>query len=518
MPLPRLIYKATYTLAGGNVKSCQYLNAVLFSLTALLALLTTIRLRGHASYADALIPLLLVGPSHWESLTMGFLIQFTSGLFLNFVLLTLMATFQSSVIRWTRLGAVFATTLLVGMCGSNSLTFMVSGSLWLAWIALTHWRISRAKSLVAGCLSVASMSAFIAIFKSLPSVNHVPATIPELFKKSLQFFSLALGHAGKNFGEFKPGYPVMGLILGVLFLAICMWCVWQLRHLRLSGRSSIAAAMICYAAGMGMLIAGITYGRAGAIPSFYIFNRYATLASPVVVLIFLGMITILPDRFRPFWSVALLIIVTLVAWPNWVDGKSQAKNLSDSLKEVEDDLKEGMPIPFLSDRYWFHVYFPGPKYMQEFLNEYTKIPTSIFYGAKPTLDVSYSPLNYQLISRDQTICRAHEVELMDWDGSFEMKLFDSPRPVYAVEMTYTLSHPSIGYVKNKITTWPHAVEHHQKPIINQLQHTNQMETTKIYFDRSFDRIRFDISFAKGTTLTIHSLREISLRAESAPRP
>jgi hypothetical protein len=168
LPLPRLLYVGIVR-ATGDVRAVMAINAGGLAAAAALLLVAARRLRGRTAARDAVFPLLLLGPAHYENLLCALQISFVAAAVLGgaAVLAMVAAPGLPSDRRIVAVGALAALLPLVGGTG----LLLAAGPLgWLVGVLVIGG--ARRASLAALAVGAAPALAYAACFE------HPPRTPP----------------------------------------------------------------------------------------------------------------------------------------------------------------------------------------------------------------------------------------------------------------------------------------------------------------------------------------------------
>lgn len=322
VPLCRLTLLALYKLSGLNFRAAQYLQVVVLAAVALLLIQTATHRRGHPSWTDSALPLILLSWVHWSNWLSGWQIQFTFSVCLTLLLLVC-AEFR----RWTLQGVCL---LLLPVCGSNGALVAV---VLIPWFLLQSRRL-RSPALLACMLLTAGEVGFYLYglpYERIPlyhpavvcrlqdvaemlgmQVGHGDPRDPKEFAPSLWFviplaccYAWALAVlARERYASLKSPTGKRLLVTcigGVVFLAaIFIWAVidgrldfyqgnvWQLLGMLLLMLTVLSLDLDLRSAVMaGALLIAFVIAWKRPYPEFVTADRYVLLWTPLFVGIYL---------------------------------------------------------------------------------------------------------------------------------------------------------------------------------------------------------------------------------------
>lgn len=327
-------------------RSSMVLSALLLSAITLALIVAARRLRGHSSLADAFFPLALLHPGHAETLI--FFIQ------LCFVLPV--ALFATALIiiasgRWERSPAaawtLAACVLLLPLNGAIGLLIAPALVVWMAWIAISR-RAPAAFGLSAVATTVVSALYFVG-FHRPPTVFPFARTVRGTLRTLVEVFSVGLGPGGAWL------WPWSGIAIGGVFvLAAAALAVVATR--RGDDRPRAMGLLACVSA-IGLLVAGIVWGRTVIGPGAGIPARYALLVAPGLCTAFLA--SILYSRSPASSRLAQLALAACAAgllWSNVEVGREYGRPRAADADVARERLAAGTPSAVVAARYAAGIY------------------------------------------------------------------------------------------------------------------------------------------------------------------
>lgn len=327
-------------------RSSMVVSALLLSAITLALIVTARRLRGHSSLADAFFPLALLHPGHAETLI--FFIQ------LCFVLPVALFTTALIIIatgRWERSPAAAWTlaicVALLPLNGAIGLLIAPALVVWMAWIA-----ISRRGPLAFGVSAVTTTvvaALYFVDFHRPPTVFPFDRTLRGTLRTLIEVFSVGLGPGGAWL------WPWSGIAIGGVFvLAAAALAVVASRR---PDDRALSLGLLACVASIGLLVAGIVWGRTVIGPGAGIPARYALLVAPGLCTAFLASIVY---GWNPATSrLAQLTLAACAAgllWSNVEVGREYGRPRAAAADVARERLAAGAPSNVVAARYAAGIY------------------------------------------------------------------------------------------------------------------------------------------------------------------
>lgn len=358
VPLPRLVLVGVLRLSRDDFRSGMITTALCLAAGAA-ALLGGVRAaRGRRAYADAFLPILMLHPGHHTNLLWCWQVQFgLSALCATLVIAVLIRPPGS--IRWP--ASLLAALALVALplCGLNGVAMVPGLALALGasgWLERTR-RPARLVAIGGAILAVLVASGVVAT--GIGPASAKP-TIGQSTSTAMQFLGVGLGRSIQALWPYGA-FVVVGLVLGsfaVLLRAALLGSERRRPALVLMG-GLIGTISLALAVGWGR-------GQAGDLAGFE--SRYATIAAPFLVIIYLVAELCAPVVVGRFVGMGLLVLGLLMLWPNSAEGLSQGLNLRDQARDVEADLRDGLP-PYRLIRKYTPFLQPSQHLLEEMLRK-----------------------------------------------------------------------------------------------------------------------------------------------------
>jgi hypothetical protein len=273
----------------------------------------------------------------------------------------------------------------------------------------------------------------VAYFTGLQKVNHHPAPPDResVAIAAINFLGLSMGPVTHLMHT--PGYDGVTVLGAAVLGLVAVTSVLLIRRLRDADRRTTALALGGFLGGFLCLAGGLAYGRAG-MGNILGPSRYITLAMPITVTAYFAWVALgrgVVGRIVPYLLLAagVAFLVPNTRHANLAGGLHFAR-----LKQVEYDIKAGMPVGFVAERN--RTIFPGTP---EMFRTYLILLRD--HGARPFADLKADPV----LAREDTpvrVLRLEEITQEDGyfvaDGKVGSVVYALSRRqhVYAVEVAY----------------------------------------------------------------------------------
>jgi hypothetical protein len=270
-----LIEWALYRVTGWNVRAEVWAEVIVLTVATMVALALAVRLRGHLAWSDAVFPLLLLSPIHWETMT---LITMIGHGILPLLLILLLAYAWSSPNTTTRVFAVSVYGAInfftgYGVC-SVPVSFGLALLLWLRPGKEQAAAERREAGLILLCLSGALM-VFAHGYRWVPSVPGWHFPVPNWWdypRFSILMFANLLGFRYISATAVVIGAVLLGLTLGAFVEATVK--IWR-------REATARAKAVWILTGVTFVYAAFTaIGRLPAGIQVVFMWRYVTLMTP----------------------------------------------------------------------------------------------------------------------------------------------------------------------------------------------------------------------------------------------
>jgi hypothetical protein len=346
IPLPRLVRLVLYRLSGGDFRSALFFNVGVMAVATVFMLLAASRCRGAPSKVDVFFPLLLLGPAHYMNFLWAFQVQFALSAALFLAALALVASLSGAPtprgISWLAL----ALALQV-LTGANGLALALPLIVW-GVVAVAHATFERRLYRVAPAMLVSLAVLLAGLYPVGLALDAPVATAPAaVLRTAVQFLSTSLVAA----------VPLWrGRAVFILLLAASALLVLVRAFHRIPGEKWRASGLAASGIAMFLLAAFVGFGRAEFTTDAGIQDRYATLAAPLLCLIYLCFLLYGGDRSRRAVPIALLA-ATLLATPlTTMHALLYGELRRAELARLQQDVDRGLPLDAIAARNGSAVY------------------------------------------------------------------------------------------------------------------------------------------------------------------
>jgi len=356
--LSKLTMVGLAKLTGSDFRAPMFVSALGLAVLASLLIRTAVRIRGKVSVTDVILPFALLNFGYAWDLLQGFTINQTAPTLLGGILLAVIARSRRGLsLRNAVLTS--ACLFLLPMWGAAGILFVPTLSLWLAYSGALGWLSARRPAGQDGpapdpaadpgrrkallIMGLAAGNVLWAVTFSLNVERSLPAPDSpwQALRASLQFLSLMFGPGARS------TFPYSGLLaLVLLLLSVALLVAVWFRQPRERFR---AFGLLCFLGGVGLLALAIGWGRAtspqgGSGPWYYV------LAVPALCCAYLSGV-VYQDRGGRLLQWCLLLSTTLFLLPDLDQGLFLARTVREGFRAFEKDVRAGMPIGLLVDRY-----------------------------------------------------------------------------------------------------------------------------------------------------------------------
>jgi hypothetical protein len=351
VPLPKLIWFLSLRLSHYNFRALSFFHILAFAgLSAGLVVYAKF-VRGWTAYSDAFFPLLVLNPAHYQNLLWAWQIAFILPvLLIGVLLLVIVRTIvRDNSFTWKSIVIASACLILLPLCGAVGLVFGPVLSLWVGYVALSHWespeRLSRHKRLLllaAVCIVILLAVLYLHGLEKPQQIPPTPGFAASL-RASLEFLSGSFGfHAGL-------AWPSIGLAMLILILAsaaIVLTAVVRQTQARLS---SIGFLLFL---GAGCLLAlSIGVGRAGFGVGAGLQPRYVTLALPALLCVYFVWLAYTPLAVSRVIQIVLFAVVLMLLPISVREALAFRQLRLQQAEAFRTDLQSGMAATALVQRH-----------------------------------------------------------------------------------------------------------------------------------------------------------------------
>lgn len=348
VPVPRLIMLALLWLSNGDFRSGMLFDILSLSALAATMMRTARVVRGHSSVSDVFFPLALLHIGHWENLFWTWQLSFVVSIELAaIVLLVFVRTpaLDTSPAFWT----VFASLLLLPLCGATGLIFVPACGAWTAWCVWTarHSVSRRTTQRRLAALALAGATAVVYFIGYEPPPWNPPNPgLTTSLRTALQF--LALGWGPAVIGYWRTSVAATVLLLGAtaVWLLYLLWQRRRERPIELGALTILMGNSLLFTLLMG-------YGRAGQIELDGRWPlRYAMLSALTLCGVYFTWLRCGTSRARQVVPLALALMTALLVVPNARAGWTFFGEWYDAgMVSLEADIAAGTSTQALAERH-----------------------------------------------------------------------------------------------------------------------------------------------------------------------
>ncbi|WP_157368606.1 hypothetical protein [Zavarzinella formosa] len=332
-PLPRVLYLTLFWITGDLRTGC-YVSLFGVSMLSLGLMNFSRKIRGRASLADAVFPMLLLQCGQAENLYMGYQICFMFALVLACGQLVGMLTVtpQNHFRRGLQVGLMGIASL---MCGAAGLAYGSVGLAWVGWLAFTG-KLSPLQRLTLGPLAL-TVPVYIWLYRQgyrRPGHHPPSAGIFESIRVGLEAQAVAVGPAATGI------WPFIGIVM--LLLGIGTFLVIT-RNLLTDSENRLRwwglMAMLAGSAGVSF---GIGWGRSGFEDDMGFAWRYGWITLPALFTIWFACLMDRSsqklERLLGAFAAAVVIMTPINIVSGFRDGEKRVLPVE---KEWEQWVREG---------------------------------------------------------------------------------------------------------------------------------------------------------------------------------
>ncbi len=343
VPVPRLAYLALMHLIALDFRVGMYFNVLATAALALAMVLTIRRVRGHSSYFDSFVPVVLLNWSQGPSFLWCWQVQFYASMLLAGVVLILVVRTRPR--PKLSLGMTIGICLcLLPLCGANGVGLVPALALWVGYTAFLYWSTGtfagRRDAVILGLFAGTAILLVSFYFIGYHRVPYHPSTHNPLvmLKTATQFLTMGFGPGvvGLSFIQRSPMRfwsiicaAVTGLFLLTSWMLLTIWRKQPDERPR-------AAGLLLFLVAMASLAVGLSMRRDG----FEI--RYVTLSVPALCAVYFVWSLYGAPRLQNAIRAILLATALIVLVPNTLWGLRYARDLRTHLAAFEADMAAGL--------------------------------------------------------------------------------------------------------------------------------------------------------------------------------
>jgi hypothetical protein len=347
MPLNKLAYILLGRWTGGELHVEMAMDVLILSALSAFLILASRRLRGRILFTDAFFPLALLDWGHWETLLMAFLFQFVASTSLVLLILAV-------IIR--RAEPSPNSSLFVGLClipltllGTNGLIVAPPFAILVIYAAVRQWRsatCTREHCRSAGLFGIVGIALLLCIaychgYSRPPYHPRSPGLLATL-QTSTQFLGMSLG-TGDAF--LWPYAAIMLLALAAVTI-VSLAARWRNDP---QDRTRVFGILALFFA-MGTMALSIGWGRAGFGPTQGFVSRYAMLAAPMLIGIYLVWVPLQNRRARMV-EIGMCIAMIFLLRYDFRESLPIARERQKLISNMRRDLESGVATSVMAERY-----------------------------------------------------------------------------------------------------------------------------------------------------------------------
>jgi hypothetical protein len=337
--LTRLVELSLIRLGGGDFRVGMYFNVAVCALVAAALVRAARQLRGRPAYQDAVLPILLLQVSHYETFTRGDTVGNVLGTALACA--WLLVILRGRAATATHRAALAGACLLLPLCGGNGLCLIPALSAWLVYAGIADLRDPARAGRLAGLLELIMVSILYIIIYLYSIGYHAPPHPRSPGFASVLRMGLEVLSAGLGGPAARSTWPYLGaavLLLLLLVAGALVSAAWRCRSERLR-----ALGLLLFLGGFASLALAVGWGRSGYGPLAGFHSRYALLAAPALCGAYLAWEAYAPRGWAGFVGAMISTLACMCYVPNlemaWPSGAAQR----DALDAFERDVKAGAP-------------------------------------------------------------------------------------------------------------------------------------------------------------------------------
>jgi hypothetical protein len=205
----------------------------------------------------------------------------------------------------------------------------------------------------------------------------------------------------------------------------------------------------------------------------------------------------------------LAVVVVLFAVPNAFIGWSEAGLYTSTAKQIEFDVKNGLPLDFVADRN-VGLYRGEPRHRRDFLELLRSKGVVPFRDAVPMPRFREEEIPLCVLRAEDAIAESDGFRTTADTGHVVYSLPRRQR-VYGFRMTYSAAAGSNGSLPN-LLSWEWAGARPSRAaagVINQLEPLQASTETLIWVQGDVDSLRIDL-FGKDARIVVHKLVILTL--------
>jgi hypothetical protein len=357
-PVTKLVFLALAYVTGGDYRAGMIASATVLSAIALASTRVAARLRGQASYTDAVFPLLLLHPGHGHNILGHIQLFFVSAcaLAIGFALLVAGGRWKTSA---RSAAGVAACLVLLPLHSAAGALLTPAPALWALFAGrhirnapdAEHRRAAR-RLLVGGVGGLTLTALYFVGFVRPPYHPPSPSVLASL-RGALEVLSVSLGPFGADIWPWS-GIGVALLSAATVVLLLAAQRAHPGERTRIFGLLAAMAAVLATVAAMGI-------GRAGFGPGSGFEARYALPCAPLLVAIYLAWLLYGGSTAR-LAQASLFAAACAALSVNVQQALVYGRARRAQADRLLHDVSAGVPPRALANRHWRRFY-PQPAIM-----------------------------------------------------------------------------------------------------------------------------------------------------------
>jgi hypothetical protein len=351
IPLARLVLLGVFGATGADPRPVMVLIVGLLAAGAAALLVAAGRAPGGRSYADAFLPLTLLGLGHHPNLLWAIQVTYVAPVALLCVVTALVAGRRERPSIWRAAGAG-ACLALLPLCNAGGLLLIPAPALWL--LATARAELKRGdRRRAAGIAACAAPAGLLVVFYLVgyasPRHHAAPGGVVAGLRSTFQFLATGFGPAGIVLWPWS-GVAAGLATLGAAGVLLASW-------FRSPAERSRTGGLIAVLASAGLLALATGWGRSGEGPEAGLQPRYATLAAPALGMAYLAFAFGGGRLLRTLAPMVLFATSCSLIWPNAEDALKVGRRDAEQAAAFDRERAAGVPIFRLVRR---HVPFLYP--------------------------------------------------------------------------------------------------------------------------------------------------------------
>jgi hypothetical protein len=435
--LGRALLYSIFRLGGSDFRAPMLCNVLLLAGVAFAALRIAWRVRGRASFSDAIFPLLLLHLGHYESLIFFVQLYFILPCSLLLILLLLIVSEA-----WQRRPGSIGTALIVAalpLCGGMGMLWTPPLAAWLLLAAHAHRgrRDGVSAWFAAAAIVAAVESLLVCLHLTFPeNFGSFPRTPRAVTGTTLEVLSVAFGPPAAQVYGF-------GAMVALVATATSAALLWQ--GSRIAGSRLRSWGLVAVLTTGGLVALGIGWGRCILGPGSGAGSRYVLLTVPALCALYFAAVIYGRELFGRLAQIMMLCFACALLPLNTAGGLAYARARASVADAMLRDLRAGMPANVLAQRYVPAIY-PFPNSVEPRLEMLRRAQAGPYRGIDPdahrchAVPLAFAPVEWHDVMADGEGWRALS------DDPYFVFALDHAKWICGVQIDYTASHAGDGPV------------------------------------------------------------------------